>query len=228
MTSLKIKAWLGLLVTLGCFDKGSSQCPTCASDEICNTATSTCDCDLLLYTRSGQPPTPVLECSTVNMSLTLSKCQLEKDHYNPNGLHLRDTSCTGAGDQLGNSTTATVVVSVEAREDACGNQMTMNGSHVIISNALTIPAQVLSSGIIMKNNASISFSCAYPLAMQAAMLPPLKVVSDLVAVTGPDVAGDQEPTMNLFKDEGYFIPYGPSETFSGDESLNVTVIQQNP
>ncbi|KAJ1176238.1 hypothetical protein NDU88_001521, partial [Pleurodeles waltl] len=55
MARLKMKTWMGFLFALSFLQTGYCQCTGCASDEICNTDTSTCDCDLNLYTRSAWP-----------------------------------------------------------------------------------------------------------------------------------------------------------------------------
>ncbi|XP_078540139.1 pancreatic secretory granule membrane major glycoprotein GP2-like isoform X2 [Lissotriton helveticus] len=222
MARLKMKTWMGFVIALSFLQSGYCQCPGCASDEICNNATSTCDCDLSLYTRSAVPPTPRLECLSGNMSLTISRCQLEKDHYDYSGLHLWDSSCRGVAD-ITNSN-ATIIVRSELMANACGNQVSVNGSHVIFSNVLIIPGRVLRSGIVTRNNVTFSFSCAYHTTTLAALGTPVHVTPLPKEVSVPDVAGDLEPEMKLFKDKEFVIPFGVSETFPVDETLNVTII----
>ncbi|XP_069080127.1 pancreatic secretory granule membrane major glycoprotein GP2-like isoform X2 [Pleurodeles waltl] len=221
MARLKMKTWMGFLFALSFLQTGYCQCTGCASDEICNTDTSTCDCDLNLYTRSVLP-TPSLECSSGNISLTISRCQLERNHYDSSGLHLRDRMCGGARNII--NTTAKVIVSSEVRASSCGNQVMVNGSHMIFSNVLTIPGRVRVGGIITRNNVTFSFSCAYHITTLAALRTPLHVATHPKEVSVPDVAGDLEPEMKLYKDKEYAIPFGISETFPVDETLNITII----
>ncbi|XP_029427723.1 uncharacterized protein LOC115073433 isoform X2 [Rhinatrema bivittatum] len=119
----------------------SAGCPPCASDEVCNNVTSSCDCNLTLYTAPELPPTPIIQCLSGKISLSVSRCQLEKSGYNSTGLHLLEPSCTGAREIINNQ--AEIVLTANATTGACGNlvMLTLNTAirPVLSAANVTVP-----------------------------------------------------------------------------------------
>ncbi|XP_029427722.1 uromodulin-like isoform X1 [Rhinatrema bivittatum] len=198
----------------------SAGCPPCASDEVCNNVTSSCDCNLTLYTAPELPPTPIIQCLSGKISLSVSRCQLEKSGYNSTGLHLLEPSCTGAREIINNQ--AEIVLTANATTGACGNLVMLNNSHEIISNVLSIPAGVLWNGIIVNNNVNLNFSCVYPLSMQLTLNTAIRPVLSAANVTVPEATGNLATEMYVFKDQDYLQS---SDTFIVNDSLNVTVLK---
>ncbi|MEE6484806.1 hypothetical protein FKM82_014050 [Ascaphus truei] len=187
----------------------SAACPTCApTDQTCNATTNICDCNLALYTKSAAPPTPTVDCTGGSMNLYISKCQLEKSQYNSGTLHLAGTEagCTGGEKNVDN---AQVTFSAPLRTGACGNTVVVNGSHVVYSNKLYIDSQVLqypTFSIILKNDVSMSVSCAFPLNMKVALNVSLNPVISTAQLTVPVEEGVVTVTMAAYRNPSFTVP----------------------
>ncbi|XP_069478939.1 uromodulin-like isoform X2 [Ambystoma mexicanum] len=196
--------WRGLTLTLGILITAAAQSPPCASDESFNAIANTCSCNLTMYITTDSLPTPSLHCLPDQMRLNLSKCQLERNRYDSENLHLLDPSCVGV--QV-NEDIAQIIINTSISSPTCGTSMTVNGSHVVYANSLMIPAKVSTSGIITRNNARLAFDCSYPLSMPVSLLTVLRPilgcpsadVADLVAVMNNGNTNEARFMMKVFK-----------------------------
>ncbi|XP_069478937.1 uromodulin-like isoform X1 [Ambystoma mexicanum] len=199
--------WRGLTLTLGILITAAAQSPPCASDESFNAIANTCSCNLTMYITTDSLPTPSLHCLPDQMRLNLSKCQLERNRYDSENLHLLDPSCVGV--QV-NEDIAQIIINTSISSPTCGTSMTVNGSHVVYANSLMIPAKVSTSGIITRNNARLAFDCSYPLSMPVSLLTVLRPILGVIALTAPEGIADLEATLEAFTDSNFSVPYNQS------------------
>ncbi|XP_078540140.1 uromodulin-like [Lissotriton helveticus] len=143
-------------------------CPACAADQICNIDAGTCDCDQTKYEPLGGFKF-VLYCNTNYMEAVLATCQLEKDMYDPNTLHLSYTDCQGQIRISGSQ--AVIVLKNEITNGSCGNILSDNGTHVTISNTLTIATYV--TGFSQTVNISCTYDSSYSTSEQTTFVPML-------------------------------------------------------
>ncbi|XP_069478941.1 pancreatic secretory granule membrane major glycoprotein GP2-like isoform X2 [Ambystoma mexicanum] len=113
----------------------ATSCPSCASDEVCNPDTLTCNCDLTKYKTSGGF-TLELNCLPDAMQVVLSRCQLEKDLYNSSSPHYLDPKCKGVSAIVGNK--SVILVNTASTNYTCGNLVLSNETHMTVSNTLQI------------------------------------------------------------------------------------------
>ncbi|XP_017947374.2 uromodulin [Xenopus tropicalis] len=200
-----MKGWLLFFFTLCRISASpvlSSSCPACASDQYCDT--NSCVCNSTLYSASVNPPSPVIDCSDT-MTLTVPKCQLEKNRYSSASLHLVNSNCQLQERIVGNL--AQMVYNWTLGD--CGNSIIVNSSHVTYANKLYIYAQ--NSIITNRNNVTLTFSCTYPLNMSTSLNFPLKTVFGSAEITVPNGEGTLTVTMTVYTDPS-FSQYVTSDT----------------
>ncbi|XP_069478922.1 uromodulin-like [Ambystoma mexicanum] len=199
---------LGLAIVLCILSSAAStHAPPCGTDEVLNTNSNTCSCNLTLYTSQATPPTPIVQCLSGQMKISEGKCQLEKSGFNSDNLHLRDPTCIGT-DMINGI--AKVVVSTNTSSSLCGNTLTVNGTHATYSNQLLIPARVSQSGIISKHNYTYNVYCSYPLNMSVSLATALKPVLGAIDIALPGGLGTVIALMVAYTDPAFSVPYTES------------------
>ncbi|KAJ1176240.1 hypothetical protein NDU88_001522 [Pleurodeles waltl] len=143
-------------------------CSTCAADQYCNIDTGTCDCDLSKHEPLGGFSL-LINCYADFMEAVLTTCQLEKDMYDPNTLHLTDRDCQG--EISINGPQALVLLRTTSTNESCGNILSENGTHVTVSNTLTIATYV--TGFSQTVNISCTYDSSWNTSEQTIFVPML-------------------------------------------------------
>ncbi|KAK7938865.1 hypothetical protein WMY93_002191 [Mugilogobius chulae] len=141
-------------------------------------------------------------CGQDRIQVTLNRATVSASGLDPLSGHLVDRNCIRSTVQSN-----TVRYEVTPRVGACGNTRRTNRTHVIYTNSLFLYAHNNSFHI----PASLPFSCAYPLEVDAtlnAALRPL-IPSGGISASG----GAPRATMSLYRDSSYSSTY-PSGTVS--------------
>ncbi|XP_075054211.1 uromodulin-like [Mixophyes fleayi] len=136
------------------------------------------------------------------MTIYISKCQLEKSQFSSSNLALIDN--TGA-DCVGADYLVDGEVKVTFRDPMsigkCGNNITINSTHVIFSNILHIYPN--KSKIITRNNATAELSCAYPLIFPVQLNVTLKPILSTTELSVPGAVGVMTATMAAYTDSTF-------------------------
>ncbi|NP_001080953.1 thyroid hormone down-regulated protein (gene 17) L homeolog precursor [Xenopus laevis] len=195
----------------------SAGCPTCAGDQEC--VTNSCVCKKSLYNLTGSPPTPVIQCSNT-MILSMPKCQMEKDRYNSTNLHLVDSACQ-LKDQIVDDL-AQMVYNWTLKNGECGNNLIVNSTHVTYANKLFVYAQ--NTLITSRNNATLYFSCSYPLNMKTSLNFPLKTVFGSTEISVPNGEGKLTVIMSVFTDSAFSQHVTADSELIVEQPLYVSVL----
>lgn len=191
-------------------------CPACAADQICNTDAGTCDCDLTKYELLGGFKF-VLYCNTNFMEAVLATCQLEKDMYDPNTLQLSYSDCQGQMSISGSQ--AVVVLNTTITNGSCGNILSDNGTHVTISNTLTIATYV--TGFSQTVNISCTYDSSNSTSEQTTFVPML-LTSFSNQLEG---FGSFSAQMSLYRDSALQDPLTASDLlYVGDQVFLVVEV----
>ncbi|KAJ1176579.1 hypothetical protein NDU88_001853 [Pleurodeles waltl] len=190
--------------------------PVCAIDEICQDATSTCQCNSTQYQNSTYNDIdPIVNCLSGKMVVSVGKCLTKKLHIDPQNTSLADTNCTGANITLLNGIFV-YDITATARTAYCGNVMTINTTHVTYSNMLHIPPLKYAAGFIAGKQVEFPFSCTYLLNMKTSLDTVLKPVANTIGLsTGGN--GVASTTMAAYSNPSYTtpIPQGQEDTSIG-------------
>ncbi|XP_066429346.1 pancreatic secretory granule membrane major glycoprotein GP2-like [Eleutherodactylus coqui] len=181
-----------------------------------------CNCDLTKYNSSVTPPRPTIYCENEKMTLYISKCQLAKSLFNTSNLSLINN--TGA-----ECASKEYLVDGEIQEGfhnpmsfmKCGNNLTINSTHVIYSNILYIYAEERT--IINRNNYSMNVSCVYPLNYPVALNITLKPKTVTTGLSIPGVSGEMQITMGVFTESSFTNVVTDSTTLYVEDTVYIRV-----
>ncbi|XP_075706696.1 pancreatic secretory granule membrane major glycoprotein GP2-like [Rhinoderma darwinii] len=163
---------------------------------------SNCTCDLTKYNASVTPPTPTINCANGNMTVYISKCQLQKSLFNTSNLALRDYTgpeCASSEYLVGGEPQVTFHNPLNLAK--CGNNVTLNATHAIYTNILHIYAE--QHTLITRNNATANLSCIYPLNYPVMLNFTLKPVTSTTDISVPGVNGALTVTMNIYLESSF-------------------------
>ncbi|KAM4701962.1 uncharacterized protein O3C94_002875 [Discoglossus pictus] len=220
---LIMKALLLLFIALCSLMSVSESCTVnseCAGDELCNSATSTCNCDLTKYTTQVSPPAPVIECTGGNVKLHIQKCQLEKSKYISNDLHLEDTSCLGSYDIVNNI--SQVFFNRPIKSGDCGGNVILNSTHLTYSNTLYITGK--QKPIVSRNNVTIDFSCSFPVQLSAKLNVTLNPKLGITQITAPETNAVMTVTMAVYVNPDFTNLVDESTVLTVEQSVYVSVL----
>ncbi|XP_041439813.1 uromodulin [Xenopus laevis] len=196
----------------------SADCSNCASDQNCDATANSCICNKTMYSTIGKPPTPVIQCSNT-MILSMPKCQLERDRYNSTSLHLMDSACHLHDETVDNL--AQMVYNWTLKNGECGNSIIVNSTHVTYANQLFVYAQ--NSIITSRNNATVNFSCTYPLNMSTSLNFPLKTVFGSAEISIPGGEGKLSIIMSVYTDAAFSQHVTADTQLTVDQPVYVSV-----
>ncbi|XP_040278169.1 alpha-tectorin-like [Bufo bufo] len=176
-----------------------------AVDEQLCEGSGNCTCDLTKYNETVKPPCLTVQCTNGEMVIYIPKCQLEKNRFNTTSLSLSNYTGPECGSR-------NYLVNKEFQVGfhnplnmaKCGNNVTVNSTHVVYTNVLHIYGNQ-SPKLITKNNASVSLSCIFPLKYNVQLNIPLKPKLSQTEITVPGVDGQLTVTMAVFTDPGFTI-----------------------
>ncbi|OCT94448.1 uromodulin [Xenopus laevis] len=190
---------LFLLLLLCSLFSASATCPPCAKDQVCNNITNSCDCNTSMYTESAIPPKLFIDCLGGDINIYIKKCQLEKNQYGTDNLHLNNISCLGSEEIL-NDVSYMAFLHL-TKNGKCGNKLMVNSSHLTYSNTLFITAQ--STSILERNDIAVNVSCSYPLNMNTTSNISFKPVLGTTQLLIPGSNDVMTVTMAIYKDSSF-------------------------
>ncbi|XP_063812993.1 uncharacterized protein LOC135050428 [Pseudophryne corroboree] len=181
--------------------------PACKNDLICTNISSvaTCSCNTTLYSGlNSSALSPVIQCGSNTISVSLSKCLLESLGYDVTTIELNNSSssCVNIYEQTVNNTTMEAV-QVLPETGWCGNTVQTDSLKVYYSNVLHIGLK--NSIIITSNPVNISFSCSYNLTMQTSLAAAFNAVVNTINLTA-NGEGSVLTTMAAYWDQAYAVP----------------------
>ncbi|XP_056413430.1 pancreatic secretory granule membrane major glycoprotein GP2-like isoform X2 [Hyla sarda] len=193
-----MKSFLALLVAL------STVLSVYASEQLCEGSVD-CNCDLSKYNSSVIPPNPTVNCSNGEMTIYISKCQLQKNLFNTSNLALNNLTGSecASRDYLVDGEVQ-VGFHNPMNTAKCGNTLLVNATHIIYSNILHIYAEQRT--IVSRNNATVNLSCAYPLSFPVSLNVTLKPITGITGLSVPGVTGSFPITMAAFTDSSFTVP----------------------
>ncbi|XP_072277748.1 pancreatic secretory granule membrane major glycoprotein GP2-like isoform X2 [Pyxicephalus adspersus] len=160
-----MKTFLGLSILFYVLISVSADCgKTCASDEICITNSTNCECNSTSYTKTGDYPFPTIDCNGGNMNIFLSKCWLEINGYNTSNIRLQDPTCLATREIVND--TAQMVFHQPLINKYCDNTIELNDTHVKYGNTLYIFSK---QGLITQQNIAMNVSCIFSLTLSVQM-----------------------------------------------------------
>ncbi|XP_031752745.1 uromodulin-like [Xenopus tropicalis] len=215
-----MKFCLEFLVILCSLTTVVTSCPTCVSDEICNSITNNCDCNPSTYSETVQIPPPELTCNN-NMVLRIPRCQMERNGYDSSSLHLNTPSCR-LSSYYANVSYLGILWHIATGE--CGNTKVENSTHITYYNNLYISPKT--SPFITKNNVTFTFSCSIPLNSGTGLNFPVKAITgnDVISVSG--VPGSISTTMAIYTDQSFSNIVTTSTTLVVEQNIYVSVLMQ--
>ncbi|XP_069478901.1 pancreatic secretory granule membrane major glycoprotein GP2-like isoform X2 [Ambystoma mexicanum] len=180
--------------------------PACMDDERCELPQAECQCNPSKHNGANiSQVAPILRCEPSLMIITVPKCLLEKLGYNPDGMHVRNSSveCRNMYTDFINGTRV-YSNQILTFGGTCGNAVTVNGTHVTYANILQIPAKTV--GVVKVFNLTYHFSCSYLLTMQAALDIAVNPIMSTVSIALGGADGAANVTMAAFWDTSYTQP----------------------
>ncbi|KAK7939601.1 hypothetical protein WMY93_002927 [Mugilogobius chulae] len=141
-------------------------------------------------------------CGQDRIQVTLNRATVSASGLDPLSGHLVDRNCIRSTVQSN-----TVRYEVTPRVGACGNTRRTNRTHVIYTNSLFLYAHNNSFHV----PASLPFSCAYPLEVDATLNAALRPLLPSGGISGS--GGAPRATMSLYRDSSYSTTY-PSGSVS--------------
>ncbi|XP_069077277.1 uromodulin-like [Pleurodeles waltl] len=197
---------------------GVPQCyPACADDELCtNSAGSAeCKCQRSKYLNASlNDILPTVQCEGSAMTLSLSKCLLERFKYSFTQMYFSNTNCTATTSLqlVGNER----VVQLTAIPQAgwCGNEVTINNDKTMTySNVLYIPPDN-ESEIIISSMLRLNFSCTYNMTIETSLLTALHPNLNTVTLPPVNGSGTITATMTTFKTNSFTDPLTEGDTLT--------------
>ncbi|XP_069827923.1 uromodulin-like isoform X2 [Dendropsophus ebraccatus] len=183
------------------------------NEQLCGGSVN-CNCTLTNYNASVLPPSPSVNCSNGLMTIYISKCQLEKSQFNTTNLSLiNSTSPECASQEYLVDGEYDVGFHNPMNSGKCGNNMTINGTHIIYSNILYIFAE--QRPVLTRNNATMNLSCAYPLFFPVALNISIKPILATTDLSVPGVSGSFPITMAVYTEPSF------TTLVTGDTTLHV-------
>ncbi|KAM4632530.1 uncharacterized protein O3C94_019060 [Discoglossus pictus] len=201
---------------------------SCAPDEECEirNGVSGCHCkpdsqlDNVLHANVlTKNLSPHLVCGTNQISLSYSKCLLERMGFDASTIHLNDYNCRSSIERDGSSM---VKINMLPKSGSCGAQLYVNDSHITYRNTIYLSPK--SDGVIKRNEALVNFYCSYPKDMEVSLWVAVNPMISSVNFTFGGT-GAYSAKMALFQYSDYSTPYeGPEVWLTTDSLLYVGVM----
>ncbi|XP_040182452.1 pancreatic secretory granule membrane major glycoprotein GP2-like [Rana temporaria] len=195
---------------------------TCATDEICNNSTNTCQCNSTFYTFTpGSLPSPNFNCTGAMFNIQVSKCWLEEQGYNTSDIRLNgtDPKCFAVNQNV-NGISEMILQRPLVTSD-CNTVPAMNATHVMYTNQLYIFGKT--DPIRITNDVVMNISCSYPLNMNVALNVTLHPIIGTTEITGPSGNGSYTAVMLAFKENTYTTPLSDSDTLTVEDPIYLSV-----
>ncbi|XP_073457270.1 pancreatic secretory granule membrane major glycoprotein GP2-like [Aquarana catesbeiana] len=195
---------------------------TCATDEICNSAGTACQCNAAAYqfVRGASPPVN-FTCTGAKFNIQVSKCWLEKNGYDTSDIRLNSTNSNcSAGREIVDGISEMTLYRPLISSD-CNTAAELNTTHVIYTNHLYIFGKT--NPIRITNDAVMNISCAYPLNINVALNVTLHPILGTTEINGPNGTGSYAAIMMAFKDSQYSIPLSEDDSLMVEDTIYLSV-----
>ncbi|XP_041439832.1 pancreatic secretory granule membrane major glycoprotein GP2-like [Xenopus laevis] len=204
--------------SLSCCTSTPACYPACQGDETCTVVndTATCACNNVPDTGlTSSSLSPTVKCNSGTMTVSLSKCLMQKLGFD--SLHLsNDTdTCTNSYTEVIDGKTMNSIQAL-TQSNWCGNMVMVNASTVSYTNTL-----VIGSTTIFK----VSFTCSYNLSMQINLDSAIRVVMSSVNLT-INGQGSITTKMAAYRDEAYSRPILSTEELSTGSDIFLGVFSE--
>ncbi|KAG8588740.1 hypothetical protein GDO81_006081 [Engystomops pustulosus] len=191
------------------------------TEQLCD-ASVNCTCDPTKYNTSVVPPNVTVSCPNGVMVIYISKCQLEKNLFNSTNLSLSNfTGYECASREYIVDGEIEVGFHNPLNSAKCGNNVTVNSTHVIYSNILYIYAA--QRDIISRNNYTQELSCVYPLIYPVKLNVTLTPIVVTKPITVPGVTGQLEITMGVFIENTFTVMLTENAVVNVEDTLYIRV-----
>ncbi|XP_077314447.1 pancreatic secretory granule membrane major glycoprotein GP2-like [Lithobates pipiens] len=195
---------------------------TCATDEICNTITNTCQCNTTFYTFTpGTLPSPTLTCTGAKFNIQVSKCWLETNGYNTSEIRLNSTNseCVAANQNVNGISEMTLQRPLTTSD--CNTVPVMNATHVLYTNQLYIFGKT--DPIRITNDVVMNISCSYPLNMNVALNVTLRPIIGSTVINGPTGNASYAALMIAYKESTYTTALSEDDTLTVEDIIYLSV-----
>ncbi|XP_069478897.1 uromodulin-like [Ambystoma mexicanum] len=197
---------------------------TCCSEELncdpaCVTGKETCgyadgdavcQCNNTAYLHANRSRiAPTVDCRGDVMTVSISKCLLERFQYSASNMHLLEnnrTECSGPSyvDIVNNE--RILFKQVPLQNGWCGTTFSVQGEKVTYTNALYIPPD-FDLPIIISSALNMSFSCTYNMTMQTSLQTVLHPLIGTVTLPAINGTGTAQAIMAAYTNDAFTIPY---------------------
>ncbi|XP_077314451.1 uromodulin-like isoform X2 [Lithobates pipiens] len=194
----------------------------CATDEICNNITNTCQCNTTFYTFTpGSLPSPNLTCTGAKFNIQVSKCWLEKQGYKTSDIRLNgtDSECLAVRELVDGKSEMTLHHPVTS--SACNTVHVINSSHVTYTNLLSFFGKT--DPIRITNDAVMNISCSYPLNISVTLNVTLRPIMGITEITGPTGNGSYAAVMIAYKESTYTTALSEDSTLTVEDIIYLSV-----
>lgn len=201
--------------------------PACSDDEVCTSQAgyAVCECNPATYLHANRSDiTATSECESSAMTVSFSKCLLQRFKYNMSDMYTSDTTCTVTTYEDVIENKSVVKAQVLTLNGWCGNQMTINSNDkkVTYSNALYVPPDT-SDGLVISNTLRVNFSCTYNLTMQTSLQTVLYPNIGTVTLPSVNNSGDITATMAAYMSNSFTDPYSVGDTLTVGNPLYIGI-----
>ncbi|XP_073459750.1 uromodulin-like [Aquarana catesbeiana] len=195
---------------------------TCATDEICNSAGTACQCNAAVYqlVRGASPPVN-FTCTGAKFNIQVSKCWLEKNGYNTSDVRLNSTNseCVAVRQIVDGISEMTIQRPLITSD--CNTEAVVNTTHVTYTNQLYIFAKT--NPIRITNDAVLNISCAYPLNINVILNVTLHSVTGSILLNGPTANASYAAIMMAFWDSEYTTPLSEDDPLKVEDTIYLSV-----
>ncbi|XP_069478888.1 uromodulin-like isoform X4 [Ambystoma mexicanum] len=185
--------------------------PPCSTDEVCTAIDgyALCQCNYTFYLQADRSQiVPAVDCRGDAMTVSISKCLLERFQYSASNMHLlvNSTECSGPTYEDIVNNERMLFKQVPLQNGWCGTTFSVQGDMVTYTNALYIPPDFTLPTII-SSALNMSFSCTYNMIMQTSLQTTLQPLNG--TVTPPDVngTGTAQAIMAAYTNDAFTTPY---------------------
>ncbi|XP_073457279.1 uromodulin-like [Aquarana catesbeiana] len=191
---------------------------TCATDEICNSAGTACECNTTLYSFvEGSLPSPNNTCTGGIFNIQVSKCWLEANGYNTSDIRLNSTNSEcWAVRQIVDGMSEIIIYRPLITSD-CNTEAVINSTHVTYTNQLYIFAQT--DPIQITNDTVVNVSCSYPLNLNINR----NLTLNPIVINNPAANGSYAAVMMAYTNSQYTTLLSDSDPLTVEDTIYLSV-----
>ncbi|XP_073457494.1 pancreatic secretory granule membrane major glycoprotein GP2-like [Aquarana catesbeiana] len=195
---------------------------SCATDEICDSAGTACQCNAAVYQfKRGATPSVNFTCTGAKFNIQVSKCWLEKNGYNTSDIRLNSTNSTCSTVREVVDGISEMTINRPLITSDCNTAAELNATHVIYTNQLYIFGKT--NPIRITKDAVLNISCAYPLNINVKLNVTLHPILGTTVINGPAGNGSYAAVMMAFTDNTYTTALSEQDTLKVEDTIYLSV-----